>query len=78
MIMFRDLEVEDIQCGLHHVVVKCEGGKFYLQGNYDYNQCLVFDGVIDVEEPTLVEMKGREIKDIVVGVDNTAVIASTE
>ena len=76
LIMFRDKSVEWIRCGLTHCCVKCDNDEFYLWGENDYNQCLVFDDELDqIYEPKLAQLNGKRIKDIFVGYDNTLVIA---
>ena len=76
---FRDLNVETVQCGKYHAMVKCKGNKYYMWGDNCYHQCLVFDDLIKtINIPVLVEIKGKKIKDICLGSDCTAVIVSNE
>ena len=78
MYMFREGVVEMVRCGWHHVVVKYDG-KYYMWGDNDYNQCLVFgEGFEMIKEARLVDLGGKVVKDIFVGYDNTKLMIADQ
>ena len=72
--IFSELSVEIFWMGKHHVLVKCEGDKYWIWGRNHNNECLVGADLNMVRSPQLFDLKDTKIKDVFLGYNNTKII----
>ena len=68
------IKAEIVKCGAQHCYVRCNGGRHYLWGDNEYNECLVFGEGKTVRHPRLIAIKGMCVRDVFLGSDNTKII----